>query len=219
MIRAQGLAKYFGGTLIVSDITFRVGRGERIALVGEDGRARRAMLRILGTMMPPSAGRLEIGGVDALQYPLRVRSHIMWAGAAFCVGAHTKAGEYLRFIASVRGARLRDAGEVSAALTRCGIASDELVDGLPEAKRRLLDLTSIALVRPPLFFWEDVTQPPVAESDLWRDLLRDIAAAGTTIVCTTQAEGAVATICDRSVCIDRSVQRESAPLEYAVGAR
>lgn len=219
MIRAEGIAKHFGRTPVLSDMTFHVKRGERIALVGEDGRARRAMLRILGTIMRPNTGRLEIAGLDALEFPARVRSQLMWVGDTFCAGAQMEAAEYVRFVLSVRGVRLRDARAVSAALSRCGIVPDELMDRLPGGKRQLLDLTTVALVRPPLFLWDDVMQPPGRDGGVWRDIVGDIATAGTTIVCTTQADSGIATLCDRSVRIDRSVEPRHASLEYAVGAR
>lgn len=63
-IEARGVAKSFGGTEVFSDVSFRLARGESVALVGANGAGKSTLLRCLMGLIPVSAGRMVLLGQD-----------------------------------------------------------------------------------------------------------------------------------------------------------
>jgi ABC-2 type transport system ATP-binding protein len=61
---------------VLRDVSFRVGRGELFGLLGANGAGKSTILRILGGLVLPDAGRIAVGGVDARAEPLRARRAI-----------------------------------------------------------------------------------------------------------------------------------------------
>jgi ATPase subunit of ABC transporter with duplicated ATPase domains len=65
-LEADGLARTFGGPPVFTDVTFDVGRGERLLVLGLNGAGKTTLLRILAGVLPPSAGTFSLGhGVSA----------------------------------------------------------------------------------------------------------------------------------------------------------
>ena len=62
MISAQGITRRFGDRVAVDDVTFEVGRGEVFGLLGPNGAGKTTTLRMLGGLIPPSAGSVAIAG-------------------------------------------------------------------------------------------------------------------------------------------------------------
>jgi ABC-2 type transport system ATP-binding protein len=62
MISAQGISRRFGDRVAVDNVTFEVGRGEVFGLLGPNGAGKTTTLRMLGGLIPPSAGSVTIGG-------------------------------------------------------------------------------------------------------------------------------------------------------------
>ncbi len=68
VVRAQGLAKAFGSTVVYRDAAFGIRRGDRVALVGPNGAGKSTLLKLLDGRIAPDAGTLELGHNVAVQY-------------------------------------------------------------------------------------------------------------------------------------------------------
>ena len=76
MIEASGLTKYYGNYLAVEDVTFSVGQGEIVGLLGPNGSGKTTTMRILTGYMPPSSGTARIAGFDVSTESLEARRQI-----------------------------------------------------------------------------------------------------------------------------------------------
>src|SRR3954469_10199269 len=63
-IRVQHLSHRFGSSEVLHDIGFEVGEGEIFGFIGPNGAGKTTTIRAMATLLEPSAGRIEIGGVD-----------------------------------------------------------------------------------------------------------------------------------------------------------
>jgi ABC-2 type transport system ATP-binding protein len=73
MIRACGLTRRFGPVLAVDDVSFEVARGEIFAFLGPNGAGKTTTIRMLTTLLKPSAGTVELDGLDIARAPHEAR--------------------------------------------------------------------------------------------------------------------------------------------------
>ena len=77
MIEVEGLVRRFGATLAVDGVSFRVGEGELLALVGFSGSGKTTTLKMINRLVEPTAGRVLVDGADAaLTAPHELRRRI-----------------------------------------------------------------------------------------------------------------------------------------------
>jgi len=61
VLTVTGLAKSFGQNHLFSDLNFEIKRGERVAIIGNNGTGKTTILKILNEMLPPDAGEMKLG--------------------------------------------------------------------------------------------------------------------------------------------------------------
>src|SRR5690348_13705888 len=76
MIRAKNLTKFYGGKRALGPISFEIETGQTFGFLGLNGAGKTTALRILACDLRPSAGSIEIGGVDGVAEPHEVRKKI-----------------------------------------------------------------------------------------------------------------------------------------------
>src|SRR5439155_1109604 len=70
MIKIERLVKAFGPRRAVDDISFTVERGEVLGFLGPNGAGQSTTMRMITGFMPPTAGRVTVGGYDVVESPL-----------------------------------------------------------------------------------------------------------------------------------------------------
>src|SRR5690606_25633632 len=102
MISVRGLAKHFGAVVAVGGVSFDVARGEVFGLLGENGAGKTTTLRMLATLLRPTAGDAVIGGVSLLERPDEVRRKV---GIMFEGGVYDRltARENIRYFGRLHG--------------------------------------------------------------------------------------------------------------------
>src|SRR5216683_7277363 len=76
MIEVQDLTKYFGPTLAVDHVSFKVEKGEIIGLLGPNGSGKTTLMRILTGFFPPTEGKVVVAGLDVETSSLEVRRRL-----------------------------------------------------------------------------------------------------------------------------------------------
>jgi len=103
VIAGLSLSKTFGRFSALRDIDLDVGAGETVALLGANGAGKTTLLRILATLDKPSAGKLQIAGLDALGKPQRVRALIGLVAHQTYLHPELTPAEELRFYGRLYG--------------------------------------------------------------------------------------------------------------------
>jgi oleandomycin transport system ATP-binding protein len=189
-IRTEHLAKSFGAKHVLNQLDLTVPQGAIFGLLGPNGAGKTTLVRILATLLRPDAGRAFVMGRDVLAQPQQVRRVIGLTGQYAAVDDLISAKENLYLIGRLLGLRTGTArargAELLAAFGLADAASVKVKD-YSGGMRRRLDLAASLVGRPAVLFLDEPTTglDLASRNQLW-EMIRDLTAAGTTVLLTTQ---------------------------------
>jgi ABC-2 type transport system ATP-binding protein len=189
-IEADGLAKRFGQTTALRDLTLRVPAGGIVCVLGRNGAGKTTTVRILTTLIRPDAGRALVAGFGTVTEPERVRARIgvAWQGASLDqVLTGRQNLELMGRFYHLGGAGARRRAERLLQQFAMTDAADRPVQTYSGGMRRRLDLAVSMLSEPEVLFLDEPTTglDPISRTATWR-IIRDCAARGTAVLLTTQ---------------------------------
>ena len=190
IVEAHGLTKRFKTTEALAGLDLVAERGQVTAILGPNGAGKTTFIRMVATLLLPDAGSLTVAGIDAIKEPERVRRAIGLAGQSAAVESAMTGRENLELIGRLFGHDTRQAkasAGVVLDLLGLGDASDRLARTYSGGMRRKLDLGASLVGAPELLLLDEPTTglDPRSRNDLW-DAIRDLVAAGTDVLLTTQ---------------------------------
>ncbi|WP_228489042.1 ATP-binding cassette domain-containing protein [Raineyella fluvialis] len=211
MIRAQGLTRTFrrGKDVIeaVSAIDVDVRGGELVAFLGPNGAGKSTTLRMLTTLLRPTAGTANVAGYDVVDEPAQVRARIGYIGQGTGGGYSYRVldelhnqGRFYHLPTSEYRARAADLME---SLELTGLAKRK-VQSLSGGQRRRLDVALGLMNRPPLLFLDEPTTglDPQSRANLWHHIVTMREHYGMTLVLTTHYLDEADNVAERVVIID-----------------
>jgi ABC-2 type transport system ATP-binding protein len=226
IIEAAGLTKSFGKVTALDGLDLTVTAGRVCALLGPNGAGKTTAIRILATLTRPDGGRASVAGHDVVRQPGQVRAAIALAGQHAAVDDDLTGRENLVILGLMhhlgrRRARLRAA----ALLAEFGLAdaADRLVKTWSGGMRRRLDVMASLILSPQVLFLDEPTTglDPRSRAEIWATV-RGLAAAGTTVLLSTQYLDEADELADDVVIIDAGrviAQGTLDELKDAIGAR
>jgi ABC-2 type transport system ATP-binding protein len=105
LVLAQHVTKWYGPRRAVSDVSFAIKRGEIVGLLGPNGSGKSTIFRMLTGYLVPTSGHIEVAGHDVVTDSLAVRRVISYVPEDAPLYDHMRVGEFLHFMASLRGLR------------------------------------------------------------------------------------------------------------------
>ena len=224
-IETAALAKRFGPTRAVDGIDLQVLRGTVYGLLGPNGAGKTTTIRILTTLLRPDGGHARVLGHDVAREPAAVRAKVSLTGQFASVDEDLTGHENLVLVARLfgfgwRGARQRTDELLEAFdLTE---AAGKQVRTYSGGMRRRLDIAASLVVTPEVLFLDEPTTglDPRSRNQVW-DIVRSIAAGGTTVLLTTQYLEEADRLADRLAVIDHGkviAEGTSRELKSSVGS-
>ncbi|MBT2495141.1 ATP-binding cassette domain-containing protein [Microbacterium sp. ISL-59] len=189
-IEVRGLHKAFAQKTVVDGLDFAVGRGEVFALLGPNGAGKTTTINILTTLTTADTGVATVAGWDVRTHAVDVQRRISLTGQAAAVDDALTATEnvvmFARLAGLGRAAAKRRATDLIAQFDLTDAAT-RTVRTFSGGMRRRLDLALSFVVTPEVLFLDEPTTGLDTRSrrDLW-DIIRMLAASGTTVFLTTQ---------------------------------
>ncbi len=107
IISVSNLTKYYGNTLGVQNINFTVNQGEIFGFLGPNGAGKTSTIRMLLDLLRPSSGEINIFGHEIYSHSLEIRKRCGYVPGNFSAYANMTGAEFLRFVASMRKAKLK----------------------------------------------------------------------------------------------------------------
>src|SRR3954464_2543731 len=218
LVRARDLTKRFGDFVAVDGIDVDIHRGEAFGFLGPNGAGKSSTMRMVGCVSPPTAGTLELFGLevarhgpairarlgvvpqeDTLDQELRVRENLVIYGRYFGLS---------RSDVRARADRLLD-------FVQLGDRADSKVEPLSGGMKRRLTIARSLINEPEMLLLDEPTTglDPQARHVVWERLFR-LKQQGVTLVLTTHYMDEAEQLCDRLVVMDRGkIAEEGSPLE------
>ncbi|MGE0081789.1 MAG: ABC transporter ATP-binding protein [Thiohalomonadaceae bacterium] len=200
VVEAVGLTRRFGHFTAVDHIDVHVARGEVFGLLGANGAGKTTAIRMLCGLLPVSAGRITVAGVDTVRHPRRARARLGYVAQGFALYAELSVEENLALQAGLYGLSPRAArarvNEVMGHLELSPLR-ERASGALPLGFQRRLSLAAALLHRPEVLFLDEPTSgvDPAARQHFW-ELIYDLADEGIGILVTTHYMDETA-FCDR----------------------
>ena len=189
-VHAEGLVKHFGDVVALDGIDLTVPRGQVVGLLGPNGAGKTTTVRILSTLLQPTAGHASVAGFDVVKHPDDVRRAIGLTGQYAAVDEYLTGRENLRMFGDLYHLSPRYVKERSAELLEwfdLTEAADRPAKTYSGGMRRRLDLAASLVAQPSILFLDEPTTglDPRSRLGLW-GVITDLVAQGTTVLLTTQ---------------------------------
>ena len=225
-ISARGLVRTFGSNRAVDGVDLGVNAGEIYGFLGPNGAGKSTTVRMLCTLLRPTAGRASVAGYDVVDRPGEVRIRIGVALQEAALDERQTGREILDLQARLYGLSAADrAASIARAvdLADIGDAMDARVKTYSGGMKRRLDLAASLIHGPEVLFLDEPTTglDPVSRAQVWDEVRRLNGELGVTVFLTTQYLEEADALADRVAIIDGGrIVEEGSPseLKRAVGA-
>lgn len=214
-VRVSGLTRRFGRRWALRGVDLEVPHGSVVALLGANGTGKTTLLRILSTLLRPTAGTVEVLGaaLPAGGDEVRARAALMTPGGH--VYEELTARENLRFAARMGGIAA-DRARIEEALARVGLAdaADIRVRAYSTGMRKRLELARLGLRELDLVLLDE---PFVSLDDEGVSLMQDAIAAwrdaGATVIVASHRVADASRHAERIVRLERGAVAEAETVE------
>ncbi len=187
-VEVHEITRRFGATVAVDRVTFDIRAGEIFGILGPNGSGKTTMIRMLCGLLAPDGGTACVAGFDVVERPERVKAHIGYMSQAFGLYRDLTVDENLRFYGGVYGLDRELDARVAWAKQRMhlGELGERITGVMSGGQKQRLALGCSVLHEPPVLFLDEPTAgvDPGARRLFW-EIIRGLAADGTTIICTT----------------------------------
>lgn len=206
-VQAEGLVKRFGTVTALAGVDLAVPAGSIIGVLGPNGAGKTTTVRILATLLRPDAGAVRVAGYDALRDPVLVRGVIGLTGQYASVDEELTGFENLVLIGRLLELPRREARARATELLEMFDlveAGSRPIRTYSGGMRRRIDLASSLVGRPRVLFLDEPTTglDPRSRTQLWQ-VVRSLAAEGTSVLLTTQYLEEADALADEITVIDR----------------
>ncbi len=205
-VKTMGLTKLFhdegrGEVRAVDGLDFEVQAGTVFGLLGANGAGKTTTLRMLSTVLRPSAGTATVMGHDVLRSPREVRRCLGFHSASTALYPRLTARETLEFFASVGGVpRSGLAERVDELIQKLGISAfaETRIDRLSSGMRQKVAIARTLAHDPPVLIFDEPTVGlDVLVALEMLDVIRALRDQGKTVVLSTHVMSEAEKLCDR----------------------
>ena len=205
MIAVQGLAKNFGAVQAVRDVSFTAADGRVTGLLGPNGAGTTTTLRMISTLLQPSAGTVRVDGIDAGKEPLAVRARIGVLSDARGLYARLTARENITYYGELQGmSRHAIAASIArlAELLEFAELLERRTEGFSQGERMKVAIARAVVHDPPNVVLDEPSNGlDVMTTRSLREAIRRLRDAGRCVLFSSHVMQEVAALCDEIVIV------------------
>jgi ABC-2 type transport system ATP-binding protein len=188
MIAIENLTKSYGGSPALKGVSFHVPKGQVVGFLGPNGAGKSTTMKILTGYVEPTSGRVQVGGVDVADDPVKAREKIGYLPESNPLYDDMMVMEYLEYLADVRRLPTSERqSRIAGAVDRCGLGPvrGKDIGELSKGFRQRVGLASAILHDPALLILDEPTTglDPNQVLEI-RSLIRDLGREKTVLMST-----------------------------------
>jgi ABC-2 type transport system ATP-binding protein len=221
LVDVRDLTVAFGSVVAVDRLDLSVPSGASVALVGRNGAGKSTSLRVLGGVLPPTSGRVEICGVDAVRQPFLARAAVGYCADVGGLIPRATPWEHLELAARLR--RLPEDWRLRARdlLDRfdLGGVADRVTAGFSHGMGRRMSVVLAALHEPDVLLLDepfDGVDPLGVEATM--SVVRELRSRGSAVLISTHLLALAVQACDEVVVLRQGRVVAAAPAAELSGA-
>jgi ABC-2 type transport system ATP-binding protein len=206
MIKVENLTKYYGKRLAVDNISFEVGKGEIVGLLGPNAAGKTTTMRILTGFMMPTQGETWIADCNMITNSLEGRRHIGYLPEAIPLYLDMTVREYLNFFAKLRGLdNQRTQKRTDEVVQLCNLEEyiDVIIGKLSHGFKQRTGIAQAIIHEPEVLILDEPTAgiDPIQVAQT-RNLIKELGKEHTILI-STHILPEVSMICERVIIINR----------------
>ncbi len=220
MLEVKSLRKEFGTLVAVKDISFQLMPGDVFGFIGPNGAGKTTTIKMLATLLEPTAGTATLNGIDIVRYPEEVRPLLGYMPDFFGLYEGITVTEYLEFFAAAyripRSQRAQIIQNVLE-LTDLTVKKDAYVETLSRGMQQRLCLAK-SLVHDPLLLLLDEPASgldPRARIEI-KELIRELGAMGKIVLVSSHILPELADFCNKIGIIEKGELLVWGPVEQII---
>ncbi|MFA5860482.1 MAG: ABC transporter ATP-binding protein [Candidatus Thermoplasmatota archaeon] len=196
VITVDALTKTYGKARGIEDVTFDVRKGEVFGFLGPNGAGKTTTIRCMLDLLRPTAGRIEILGMDPRADAPRIATRVGYVSGEPGFPERLTAREVLRYSANLRGNV--DLARVESLSARLQLDVDRRVREMSNGNKRKVSIVQAFMHEPDLLFLDEPTSglDPLMQQE-FNALVREAKAEGRTIFLSSHVLSEVDALCDR----------------------
>ena len=201
LISIQNLTKLYGDFEAVNDLSLEIPAGEVFGFLGPNGAGKTTTIKVLSGLLPPSTGRVLVGGIDIVDDPINAKAVAGFIPDTPFLFERLTGSEFLRFAArlyGMSGSAVRKAAMEQLAFFDLAEWSDHLIENYSHGMKKRLAMAAAVIHKPNVLIVDEpmVGLDPKGARKV-RNLFRDLAAQGMTVFLTTHELSTAEAVCDR----------------------
>ncbi len=202
MIEVEGLTRKYGDVVAVDDVSFSIGKGEVVGLLGHNGAGKTTIMRMLTGYIEPTAGSVVIDGMPVSEARLRIQRRLGYLSENAPLYPDMSVVRYLEYVADLRGvARAQRPAALRRALERTWLADRALdaVGTLSKGYKQRLGVAQAIVHEPEILILDEPTNGlDPAQIFQMRSLVSDLS-ENATIIVSTHILQEVEAVCERVI--------------------
>ncbi len=205
MIKIENLTKRYGTKNVLNGISFEIGKGEIVGFLGANGAGKTTTMNILTGFLSFSNGRVEIDGLDILDYPNEAKKNIGYLPEQPPIYSDMTVNEYLNFVYELKGCTFSKKEHISEIVdvVKLNDVRNRLIANLSKGYRQRVGIAQALIGNPKVIILDEPTVglDPRQVVEI-RNLIRTLG-LDHTVILSTHILSEVQAVCDRVIIINR----------------
>ena len=199
MIEVENLVRNYGDFAAVDDVSFSIGKGEVVGLLGHNGAGKTTIMKMLTGFLEPSFGSAKIGGLDVQANAKEVQADMGYLPESLPIYPELSVASYLEYAARLRNVNPHQS--VQKAIQQTGLADKALdqVSTLSRGYKQRVGVAQAILHDPKVLVLDEPTNGlDPNQIQQMRELIRSLSEFSTVIL-STHIMQEVSAVCDRAI--------------------
>jgi ABC-2 type transport system ATP-binding protein len=206
MIRVSSLTKDYGSRRAIDNLNFSIDKGEIVGFLGPNGAGKTTTMRILSGYIPPTFGKVEIGGWDIMENSINTRRIIGYMPETVPLYQDMTVFEYLKYMADLRGVNnAEDRVDEVLEVLHLDDRSEGYISKLSKGLKQRVGLAQSILHKPEVLILDEPTigLDPVQIIEV-RNIIKEIGKEHTVLL-STHILSEAQQVCNRVIIINKGV--------------